>query len=181
MKNMLEELKNLNNEENYNVPDGFRDRVIEQINAEKKSNIFKYIIPACSVAVVAICIVVTTGYLKNKSSDTANEKLFASNELKEESLELDSFNDVMFATDATGNAIEESADMAKKTVMSNETLKEFEDEIINMLGINKIEAEKTENGIKAKGNKEDIEVILFYFIEQIDITQDGEYVIIKEK
>ena len=77
MKRMLDELKKLNNEENYEVPVDFRKRVISELSSEKKkSKLSSYIISGLSVAAVVIVAVVVTGNSQN-STVWQNDKFVA--------------------------------------------------------------------------------------------------------
>lgn len=177
MKNMLDELRKLDEQEEYEVPIEFREKVITRILKEKSSNKLKYIIPACSAAVVGFIVIFSVSLNKfdreiNLESGIQNE--YVSDETVELASEDSTYDDLAIVQKNIAMS-EMRADTATKL---ND---EYFDEIIDMLKINKVEAHRINNEIKAKGKKEDIEVILFYFENHIELTQDGEYVLIKPK
>ncbi|MBQ9267544.1 MAG: hypothetical protein IJ217_04625 [Clostridia bacterium] len=190
MKKMLEELRELNNEEEYEVPAGFRDKVISSITEERKSSKIKYIIPACFVAAVALVTVVVAGNpnvrTKYHNTDMKENQLYATNDangLEEYALESDLERmltaDMSSATNTAmaGDSYKYNEFEAMKAVSPTE----YYNEILDMLKINNVEAEKIDDGVRAKGKKEEIEMILYYFEGEVEITQEGGYVVIKEK
>lgn len=188
MKNLLEELRELNNEESIEVPVDFRDKVVDKIMNEEHTSKLKYIIPACSVAaVMLIAIVVANNPNNRKTTVDSVENMMIASGIQDEYYpeEIDALptavNDDLGIIETEDNTRFESAKAVNASNKIAELDTEYYDEILEMLKINNIEAEKTSDGIRAKGKKEDIEVALYYFEDNIEIKQDGEYVVIKEK
>ena len=189
MRRMLDELRELNNEEEIEVPADFRDKVIDRINNDGKSSKLKYIITtSCSVAAIAlIAVVVGAKGILNNSAENSNIEydLYTVGEAEVEDGNNDELFETMLMADATSvnSSIEEYKEEPAAKNEAKKALSEigYYDEIINTLEINNIKAEKINEGVRAKGKKEDIEIALFYFENNVTITQDGEYVIIKEK
>lgn len=195
MKRMLDELRKLNNEENYEVPLDFRKRVISELSSEKKkSKLSSYIISGLSVAAVAIVAVVVTGNSQN-STVWQNDKFVAQvNQDQGNEETINDENTLLFSADVglskelrmdernIGNdSIDKNAE-AVQYAGSEDFKKQYSDEIIDMLKINGINAELLEDdSVKVKAKKEDVEMVLYYFDGEIEITEQGEYCIIKEK
>lgn len=180
MKKMLEELRNMNNEEDYEVPVSFRKRVISKISKENhKNKAISYIISSLSVAAVAfVAVVIATNQSMYKFEKDTND------EIEYASYGTEDNDDLMFkAIPENSTTMANVEDMAKEKMSVIEDLeKKYLDEIIDMLKINKMDIEVVdEESVKVKAKKEDVELILYYFEGEIDIVQDGEYCIIKEK
>lgn len=195
MKRMLDELKKLNNEENYEVPLDFRKRVISELSSEKKkSKLSSYIISGLSVAAVAIVAVVVTGNSQNSTvwqydkfvaqvnQDQGNEEtindentlLFSASMGLSKELRMDERNVGNDSIDKNAEAVQYAG--------SEDFKKQYSDEIVDMLKINGMSAELLEDdSVKVKAKKEDVEMVLYYFDGEIEITEQGEYCIIKEK
>ena len=190
MKRMLDELRELNNEEDYSVPADFKAKVIYRINERKSISKLKYIIPSCSVAaaVIIAAVVVSTGKINFESGQRDEleiNELYAQNDETTDDFLFDASN-LSMSTEETAYgdmtaAIESQNSIALNNEKKMASSSEYYDEIVNMLKINNFEVEKTANGVKVKGKLEDVKLVLFYFEEQLDFTEDGEYVIIKEK
>lgn len=195
MKRMLDELKKLNNEENYEVPLDFRKRVISELSSEKKkSKLSSYIISGLSVAAVALVAVVVTGNSQN-STAWKNDKFVAQvNQDQGNEETINDENTLLFSADVglskelrmdernIGNdSIDKNAE-AVQYAGSEDFKKQYSDEIVDMLKINGMSAELLEDdSVKVKAKKEDVEMVLYYFDGEIEITEQGEYCIIKEK
>ena len=195
MKRMLDELKKLNNEENYEVPVDFRKRVISELSSEKKkSKLSSYIISGLSVAAVVIVAVVVTGNSQN-STVWQNDKFVAQVNQDEGNEEtINDENTLLFSASMglskelgmdernVGNdSIDKNAE-AVQYAGSEDFNKQYSDEIVDMLKINGMSAELLEDdSVKVKAKKEDVEMVLYYFDGEIEITEQGEYCIIKEK
>ncbi len=195
MKRMLDELKKLNNEENYEVPLDFRKRVISELSSEKKkSKLSSYIISGLSVAAVAIVAVVVTGNSQN-STVWQNDKFVAQvNQDQGNEETINDENTLLFSADVglskelrmdernIGNdSIDKNAE-AVQYAGSEDFKKQYSDEIVDMLKINGMNAELLEDdSVKVKAKKEDVEMVLYYFDGEIEIKEQGEYCIIKEK
>lgn len=195
MKRMLDELKKLNNEENYEVPVDFRKRVISELSSEKKkSKLSSYIISGLSVAAVVIVAVVVTGNSQNSTvwqydkfvaqvnQDQGNEEtindentlLFSASMGLSKELGMDERNVGNDSIDKNAEAVQYAG--------SEDFKKQYSDEIVDMLKINGMSAELLEDdSVKVKAKKEDVEMVLYYFDGEIEITEQGEYCIIKEK
>lgn len=195
MKRMLDELKKLNNEENYEVPVDFRKRVISELSSEKKkSKLSSYIISGLSVAAVAIVAVVVTGNSQN-STVWQNDKFVAQvNQDQGNEETINDENTLLFSTSMglskelgmdernIGNDSIDKNAVAAQYAESEDFKKQYSDEIIDMLKINGMNAELLEDdSVKVKAKKEDVEMVLYYFDGEIEITEQGEYCIIKEK
>lgn len=192
---MLDELKKLNNEENYEVPVDFRKRVISELSSEKKkSKLSSYIISGLSVAAVVIVAVVVTGNSQN-STVWQNDKFVAQVNQDEGNEEtINDENTLLFSASMglskelgmdernVGNdSIDKNAE-AVQYAGSEDFKKQYSDEIVDMLKINGMSAELLEDdSVKVKAKKEDVEMVLYYFDGEIEITEQGEYCIIKEK
>ncbi len=195
MKRMLDELKKLNNEENYEVPVDFRKRVISELSSEKKkSKLSSYIISGLSVAAVVIVAVVVTGNSQD-STVWQNDKFVAQvNQDQENEETINDENTLLFSASMglskelrmdernVGNdSIDKNAE-AVQYAGSEDFKKQYSDEIVDMLKINGMSAELLEDdSVKVKAKKEDVEMVLYYFDGEIEITEQGEYCIIKEK
>lgn len=195
MKRMLDELKKLNNEENYEVPVDFRKRVISELSSEKKkSKLSSYIISGLSVAAVVIVAVVVTGNSQD-STVWQNDKFVAQvNQDQENEETINDENTLLFSASIglskelrmdeknVGNdSIDKNAE-AVQYAGSEDFKKQYSDEIVDMLKINGMSAELLEDdSVKVKAKKEDVEMVLYYFDGEIEITEQGEYCIIKEK
>lgn len=195
MKRMLDELKKLNNEENYEVPVDFRKRVISELSSEKKkSKLSSYIISGLSVAAVVIVAVVVTGNSQD-STVWQNDKFVAQvNQGQENEETINDENTLLFSASMglskelrmdernVGNdSIDKNAE-AVQYAGSEDFKKQYSDEIVDMLKINGMSAELLEDdSVKVKAKKEDVEMVLYYFDGEIEITEQGEYCIIKEK
>ena len=195
MKRMLDELKKLNNEENYEVPVDFRKRVISELSSEKKkSKLSSYIISGLSVAAVVIVAVVVTGNSQN-STVWQNDKFVAQvNQDQGNEETINDENTLLFSASMglskelgmdernVGNdSIDKNAE-AVQYAGSEDFKKQYSDEIVDMLKINGMSAELLEDdSVKVKAKKEDVEMVLYYFDGEIEITEQGEYCIIKEK
>ena len=195
MKRMLDELKKLNNEENYEVPVDFRKRVISELSSEKKkSKLSSYNISGLSVAAVVIVAVVVTGNSQNSTvwqydkfvaqvnQDQGNEEtindentlLFSASMGLSKELGMDERNVGNDSIDKNAEAVQYAG--------SEDFKKQYSDEIVDMLKINGMSAELLEDdSVKVKAKKEDVEMVLYYFDGEIEITEQGEYCIIKEK
>lgn len=192
MKRMLDELKKLNNEEKYEVPVDFRTRVISEISAEKKkSKLSSYIISGLSAAAVAVIAVVVTGN-SLKFTTLQNDNFETQVNLKQENEYAADGEDTLLFSMSTNrtNAIEEmygeyedlNPDISTNSEKQEELKKQYSDEIIDMLKINGMSAELLDDdSVKVKAKKEDVEMVLYYFDGEIEITEQGEYCIIKEK
>ena len=194
MKRMLDELKKLNNEENYEVPVDFRKRVISELSSEKKkSKLSSYIISGLSVAAVVIVAVVVTGNSQD-STVWQNDKFVAQvNQDQENEETINDENTLLFSASMglskelrmdernVGNdSIDKNAE-AVQYAGSEDFKKQYSDEIVDMLKINGMSAELLEDdSVKVKAKKEDVEMVLYYFDGEIEITEQGEYCIIKE-
>lgn len=192
---MLDELKKLNNEENYEVPVDFRKRVISELSSEKKkSKLSSYIISGLSVAAVVIVAVVVTGNSQN-STVWQNDKFVAQvNQDQGNEETINDENTLLFSASMglskelrmdernVGNdSIDKNAE-AVQYAGSEDFKKQYSDEIVDMLKINGMSAELLEDdSVKVKAKKEDVEMVLYYFDGEIEITEQGEYCIIKEK
>ena len=192
---MLDELKKLNNEENYEVPVDFRKRVISELSSEKKkSKLSSYIISGLSVAAVVIVAVVVTGNSQD-STVWQNDKFVAQvNQGQENEETINDENTLLFSASMglskelrmdernVGNdSIDKNAE-AVQYAGSEDFKKQYSDEIVDMLKINGMSAELLEDdSVKVKAKKEDVEMVLYYFDGEIEITEQGEYCIIKEK
>lgn len=192
---MLDELKKLNNEENYEVPVDFRKRVISELSSEKKkSKLSSYIISGLSVAAVVIVAVVVTGNSQD-STVWQNDKFVAQvNQDQENEETINDENTLLFSASMglskelrmdeknVGNdSIDKNAE-AVQYAGSEDFKKQYSDEIVDMLKINGMSAELLEDdSVKVKAKKEDVEMVLYYFDGEIEITEQGEYCIIKEK
>lgn len=195
MKRMLDELKKLNNEENYEVPVDFRKRVISELSSEKKkSKLSSYIISGLSVAAVVIVAVVVTGNSQD-STVWQNDKFVAQvNQDQENEETINDENTLLFSASMglskelrmdernVGNdSIDKNAEVVQYAG-SEDFKKQYSDEIVDMLKINGMSAELLEDdSVKVKAKKEDVEMVLYYFDGEIEITEQGEYCIIKEK
>lgn len=191
MKRMLDELKKLNNEENYEVPVDFRKRVISELSSEKKkSKLSSYIISGLSVAAVALVAVVVTGNNQN-STVWQNDRFVAQvnqdqgNEETENTLRFSITTDLPSTPEIVEDGSNDSLSMlvgaAQYTALEN-AKNQYSNEIIDMLKINGMNAELLEDdSVKVKAKKEDVEMVLYYFDGEIEITEQGEYCIIKEK
>lgn len=180
MKKMLEELRNMNNEEDYEVPVDFRKKVINEISKENhKNKAISYIISSLSVAAVAfVAVVIATNQSMYKFEEDMND------EMKYASYGTENNDNLMFkAISESNNTMADMEDVVNEKMSVIEDIeKRYLDEIIDMLKINKIDVEIIDDeSVKAKAKKEDVELILYYFEGEIDIVQDGEYCIIKEK
>lgn len=195
MKRMLDELKKLNNEENYEVPVDFRKRVISELSSEKKkSKLSSYIISGLSVAAVVIVAVVVTGNSQD-STVWQNDKFVAQvNQDQENEETINDENTLLFSASMglskelrmdESNVGNDSIDKNAEAVQyagSEDFKKQYSDEIVDMLKINGMSAELLEDdSVKVKAKKEDVEMVLYYFDGEIEITEQGEYCIIKEK
>lgn len=190
MKRMLDELKKLNNEENYEVPVDFRKRVISELSSEKKkSKLSSYIISGLSVAAVAL-VAVVTGNNQN-STVWQNDRFVAQvnqdqgNEETENTLRFSITTDLPSTPEIVEDGSNDSLNMlvgaAQYTALEN-AKNQYSNEIIDMLKINGMNAELLEDdSVKVKAKKEDVEMVLYYFDGEIEITEQGEYCIIKEK
>ena len=192
---MLDELKKLNNEENYEVPVDFRKRVISELSSEKKkSKLSSYIISGLSVAAVVIVAVVVTGNSQD-STVWQNDKFVAQvNQDQENEETINDENTLLFSASMglskelrmdESNVGNDSIDKNAEAVQyagSEDFKKQYSDEIVDMLKINGMSAELLEDdSVKVKAKKEDVEMVLYYFDGEIEITEQGEYCIIKEK
>lgn len=191
MKNLIEELNKLNNEEEYEVPKDFRKKVINAIE-DDSSNIvrLKYIIPLLSSAAVIVIAVVMLGKGNGVErlgsedvliTDYANaESLSLSKEIKTKSTE-GAFADKFETMALTENMYEDSFNT---TVAAIDTQKQFSKsdfykEILSMFETNNIDAKINGETVRAKCTKEKAEEILYYFEDQITIKVSGEYVIVE--
>lgn len=185
MKNLLEELRELNNEDEIEVPVDFRDRVMQSILQEDNHvSRLKYIIPACSVAVIMlVTVIVGNNHKKSYDMNLYKDKTEAENYILAEANIADDVANEEYMMDSINSSAKQLVKSEVASGVARDSLvdAEYYDEILNMLKINNIEAEKKDGAIRAKGKKEDIEVALYYFEDNIVITQDGEYVVIKEK
>lgn len=187
MKNLIEELQKLNNEEDYNVPTNFRQKVMNRIeNGDKNSIVkFKYIIPILSsaaVILVAVVFVEKTGSFERQN--TENDTMMITDGMVAESAETDSVNGVAAGLNMFDNFISsDSAPTAEykteSTVVKDYSQTDFYNEIVDMFKTNDIEATVDGKSVKAKCTKSEAEEILFYYEGQITITTEGEYVIVK--
>ena len=186
MSNLLEKLRELNNEDAIEVPADFRKKIISELESKKATiSKFMYIISGVSVAAVAL-IAITFARGSNRelnrieSADNYlnDDAFFVSTENVAESSDLSTTRGELLGDYANMNdavALTPAKDSTEKN------LQEYKEEIIEMLKINKINAEILSDGrIKAKAKKEDIEMILYYFNGEIEIEEDGNYCYIKE-
>ena len=195
MKRMLDELKKLNNEENYEVPVDFRKRVISELSSEKKkSKLSSYIISGLSVAAVVIVAVVVTGNSQNSTVWQNDKSVAQVNQVEWNEETINDENTLLFSASMglskelgmdernVGNdSIDKNAE-AVQYAGSEDFKKQYSDEIVDMLKINGMSAELLEDdSVKVKAKKEDVEMVLYYFDGEIEITEQGEYCIIKEK
>lgn len=187
MKNLIEELRKLDIEDEYDVPVDFSCKVMAKIEEEKKSNKLKYVIPMLStVAVVMIVAIVGTKDMFNmtKTMSMQDEAVGISSvggyalDGKDESSRMT--NDVL---DLDYSMLKESQEqiMNDKTASAvpEYSKSEFYAEIVDILNTNGITAEVDDLSVKAKCTKQEAEEILFYYEGQITIDVSGEYVIIK--
>lgn len=187
MKNLIEELQKLNNEEDYKVPADFRQKVMNRIENGEKNNIvkFKYIIPILSSAAVILVAAIFVGKAGTfERQNTDNGTMMVVDGMIAESLENDRTNGVAMGTNMFDNFI--SADSAptaeynaESTVVKDYSQSDFYNEIVDMFKTNDIEAKVDGKSVKAKCTKSEAEEILFYYEGQITITVEGEYVIVK--
>ncbi len=183
MKNLLEELRELNNEDTYEVPIDFKIRVMERIEDEQSSSKLRYILPICSaVAVILVAIVIVKGDIFKKEMPDNSENIIVAIAGSDNNINEYRIEETKVAAIPEYSAVNDSVATFDTNLKKSEPLnKEYYDEIIEMLKINNIASEKVENGIRAKGKKEDIEIALYYFLDNVEVIQDGEYVLIKEK
>lgn len=190
MRNLIEELRKLDIEENYDVPVDFKSKVMAKIENDEKVIKLKYVIPMLStVAVIMVVAIVGTNdiFYSNKTMSMENESLGVKSvgeyamDGKEESYRAD---DGVF--DLTYSMLKESQDT--QTMNDTETTanavpeyskSEFYAEIVDILNTNGVTAEVKDLSVKAKCTKQEAEEILFYYEGQIIIDVSGEYVIIK--
>lgn len=197
MRNLIEELQELNKEE-YNVSADFSKRVMKEIKKNKGKNNFKYAISCASVGIVACLAIV----LFNNSN--INNNLFSSKDnnttglLDQNSMPNDAFNELEeadlyvednrimaslgneddleksdFAYMLNDNIVEEKSCITQDSQM-NERLLQIE----LILKEANIQVEKVEEGIKVKSTKEKIEDILKEY-KDLTIEVQGEYILIK--
>ena len=187
MKNLIEELQKLNNEEDYNVPVDFKQKVMNRIENGDKNNIikFKYIIPILSSAAVILVAVIFAGKPGNIERQNAdNDTMLIADGMIAESIENDRVNGTAAGTNMFDNFIAaDNAPMAElkteSAVIKDYSQTDFYNEIVDMFKTNDIDAKVDGKSVKAKCTKAKAEEILFYYEGQITITVDGEYVIVK--
>ncbi len=188
MKKMLEELRNMNNEEEYEVPVNFGKKVINKIQKENhKNKAVSYIISSLSVAAVAfVAVVIATSNSMYKFNEDSDEYL--GNEKDTLQYATSTYNTKTDDDKLMFKAIpeKEAYDLNKTSEIERLEIADVEEkylnEIVDMLKINKMDVEILDDeSVKVKAKKEDIELVLYYFDGEIDIVQDGEYCIIKEK
>lgn len=187
MKNLIEELQKLNNEEDYNVPVEFREKVMNRIEIEDKSDIvkFKYIIPILSSAAVILVAVILGGKTGNiERQNVKNDAMMVADGIVVESIENDRVNgsgDVFNMYDkfiATDNA--PMAGLKPESASAKDYSKtDFYNEIVDIFNTNDIEATSDGSSVKAQCTKTTAEEVLFYYEGQITITVEGEFVIVK--
>ncbi len=180
MKKMLEELKNLDIEETYDVPITFRKSVIERIQKEEKHSKMKYIISALStVAVVIVAVVVVAqGRIKsNREEELMNEDVGFYDITMQKPNEPISVEDTDSINDSSEQAATPTEKLSSENVAIN--MKDYYAEIVDLLNINGIEAKYENDEVKAKDNIENVKMIFFYYEDMVEMEQDGEYVIIK--
>lgn len=187
MKNLIEELQKLNNEEEYNVPSDFKQKVIAKIEKESTTKAkIKYVIPILSSAAVIMIVMffATTGRVNDLALEQSTDIMNANYIEKDMNVEkTDGLYDTTFEV-MNGAAI--SADEGRlenlkteATQVPNYSKKDFYAEIIDILKTNNVSATLDDNSVKAKCSKTEAEEILFYYEGQITIEINGEYVIIK--
>ncbi|MBO5179757.1 MAG: hypothetical protein J6B87_05375 [Clostridia bacterium] len=187
MKNLIEELQKLNNEENYNVPSGFRQKVMNRIENDSSNNIikFKYIIPILSSAAVILVAAIFVGKTGNLERQTAdNDSMLITDGMVAESIENDRINSAATGINMFDKYIAaDNAPMAElkteSAVVKDYSQTDFYNEIVDMFKTNDIEAKVDGKSVKAKCTKSKAEEVLFYYEGQITITVEGEYVIVK--
>ena len=187
MKNLIEELQKMNNEEDYNVPADFRQKVMNRIKNWDKNNIvkFKYIIPILSSAAVILVAAIFVGKTGNLERQTAdNDMMLIADGMVAESTENDRTNGAaaglnMFDKFVTDNNAPMAELKSESAVVKDYSQTDFYNEIVDMFKTNDIEAKVDGKSVKAKCTKSEAEEILFYYEGQITITVDGEYVIVK--
>lgn len=190
MKNLIEELQKLNNEEDYNVPIEFREKVMNRIKKENESSIikFKYIIPMLSSAAVILIVVILSGKTGNmERQNIKNDTMMVADGIVAESIENNRVNssgeifDINNSYDkfvATDNA--PMAELKTESAGVKDYSKtDFYNEIVDIFNTNDIEATIDGSSVKAKCTKAEAEEILFYYEGQVTITAQGEYVIVK--
>lgn len=188
MKNLIEELQKLNNEEDYNVPADFRQKVMNRIENDSSNNIikFKYIIPILSsaaVILVAAIFVGRTGTVERQNAK--NDSMMIADGMVAESIENDRTNGVAMGTNMFFDnfiSVDSAPTAEYKTelaVVKDYSQTDFYNEIVDMFKTNDIEATVDGKSVKAKCTKSKAEEILFYYEGQITITVEGEYVIVK--
>ena len=183
MKNLIEELQNLNNEEEYNVSVEFRQKVMDRIETETNNIIkFKYIIPILSsaaVILIAVLFVGKTGRIESVNFD--NDTMMIADGTVNESIEnnrVDTTDNVYDKFIGTANApIAEQK--TESLVVKDYSQDDFYNEIVDMFKTNDVEAIIEGEAVKAKCTKTKAEEVLFYYEGQITITVQGEYVIVK--
>lgn len=186
MKNLIEELQNLNNEEEYNVPSDFRQKVMNRIENEFTNVIkFKYIMPILSSAAVILIAVIFVGKTGSIEMQNAqNDAMMVADGMITESIEnsrVDVTNDMVNVYDKFIGA--DNAAMGEQKTESapikDYSQTDFYNEIVDMFKTNDIDAVIDGNFVKAKCTKSEAEEVLFYYEGQITITAQGEYVIVK--
>ncbi len=187
MKNLIEELRKLDIEENYDVPVDFKSKVMSEIEKEEKSNKLKYVIPMLStVAVVMIVAIVGTKDMFDMAKTMSMQDEAAGISTVGE-YALDGKDEISRMTndvlDLEYSMLKESQDqiMNDKTASAvpEYSKNEFYAEIADILNTNGITAEVNDLSVKAKCTKQKAEEVLFYYDGQITIEVDGEYIIIK--
>lgn len=182
MRNLIEELQKLNNEEEYEVPNDFKNKVMSKIDKNSNNIIkLKYVIPMLSTAAVImiVALLTTDGTLGYKFSRKDNNIMNAEH-VDEEKKDYNMFDSMAIMSDFS----------YIESAVTNDATKEFESvpkyskadfytEIVDILTTNNVDAEIKDLSVRAKCTKEKAEEILFYYEGQITIEADGKYVIIK--
>lgn len=189
MKNLIEELHKLNNEDEYNVPDDFSDKVMARIEKEEKGLDLKYVIPMLSMVsvVMIVAIIATSASLPNAGDKIAlmNESTGLNYGIDEKTDGVNNSYDMEDTYNASqslslneklNDSLKENAETVKNKEYPKE---EFYLEIADILNTNGITAKVEDLTVRAKCTKIDAEEVLFYYEGQITIEVDGEYVVIK--
>lgn len=188
MKNLIEELHKLNNEEEYDVPDDFADKVMARIRKEEKGLGLKYVMPMLSTAAVVMVVAMittSTSLLRNNDKIALMNESGSSNyrideKMNEPNSAYDMTDTLKASQSALGYDKYESINETAENVENKEYSKEeFYSEIADILNTNGVTAKVEGLSVKAKCTKADAEEVLFYYEGQITIEVDGEYVVIK--
>lgn len=171
MKKLTEELKNLDIENEYKIPDEFRENVMKKVNKEVKIYNTKYVIATISMAAIVILgffVAGRNGRMINLKQDNIQLCESVDDQVTFDMVEI-SNNTVKEYETVAMKAMNESRYMYDSSINLNELAKLFKDA--------NIEFEEFEDHLKAKCSIERAEEILSEY--DVSIESDGEYVIIK--